>query len=503
MTTEAATVLVFAPLVAAMVMIAAPRRAAAPIAVLTLAALPLALIPLVRAVVQGELVPIALAGHAAPLGIVWRADALAVTMLLLTVTVLLPVSLHALASFPPSSDDGRRFWPLWLIMAASIAALFLSADLFNLYVTLELVTLAGVALIAVRGEPAAMRAAMRYLLLGLMASLFYLLATALLYGQTGTLDLYLIGERLEAGGLTVIAVALMVTGLLVKAAIVPLHVWLPAAHGKAPGPVSAVLSALVVKVALYILIRLWYWGGGGQHGEGAAMLLGVLGALAILYGSMAAITQRRLKMLVAYSTLAQLGYVMLLFPLASAAAFRAVTFHVVAHGIAKAAMFLAAANLLHGLGSDRLQRLAGASQRHGLDVLAFALAGVSIMGLPPSGGFVAKWLLLQAAWHEAGWLWVAVISVGSLLAAAYVFRVVALTVAQPPREAGPVRAAGAPTAAGAPPAPSAPPGRPAGGGSAPTSVAGLLLAVLAIVLGLVSAPLVAFIDRGVPPGMLP
>ncbi len=486
MTTEALALLVFAPLVAGLVVIAAPRRAAAPVAVAALLTLPFGLWPLTLVVWRGETVQVALAGFAPPLGIVWRVDALALTMLWLTLVVVLVVSLHALTSFPPASESGQRFWPLWLILIASVHALFVSADLFNLYVTLELVTLAGVAMIAIGGKPAAMRAAMRYLLLGLMASLFYLLATALLYGQTGTLDLYQVGERLDDGALALIALALMVTGLLVKAAIVPLHVWLPAAHGKAPGPVSAVLSALVVKVALYILIRLWFWSGGVAGGDGAALLLGLLGALAIVHGSLAAITQTRLKMLVAYSTVAQLGYVMLLFPLASTAAFRAVTFHMVAHGVAKAAMFLAAANLLHALGSDRLQRLVGADQRHGVNVLAFALAGVSIMGLPPSGGFVAKWMLLEAAWRQQGWGWVAVISLGSLLAAVYVFRVVALAFAQP--KGGSVRASV---------------GARGGGRFDTTALAALLLAVLAILLGFASAPLVALIDRGLPPGMLP
>ncbi len=486
MTTEALALLVFAPLVAGLLVIVVPRGAAVPISVAALLVLPLALWPLTQAVWQGEQVRVALAGFAPPLGIVWRADAFALTMLWFTLVVVLLVSLHALASFPPASESGQRFWPLWLILIASIHALFLSADLFNLYVTLELVTLAAVAMIAIGGKPAAMRAAMRYLLLGLMASLFYLLATALLYGQTGTLDLYQVGERLGGGGLTVIALALMITGLLVKSAIVPLHVWLPAAHGKAPGPVSAVLSALVVKVTLYILIRLWFWTGGEADAGAAALLLGLLGAAAILYGSLAAIVQTRLKMLVAYSTVAQLGYVMLLFPLASTAAFRAVTFHMVAHGVAKAAMFLAAANLLHALGSDRLQRLVGADKRFPVNVLAFALAGVSIMGLPPSGGFVAKWMLLEAAWQQQGWGWVAVISLGSLLAAVYVFRVVALAYAQP-RGAASRRAE--PT--------------PQGIRFQTTRIAALLLAVLAILLGLASAPLVALIDRGLPPGMLP
>ena len=295
MTTEALTLLVFGPLVAGLTMIVAPRWATLPVALLGLLSLPLALWPLTRAVGRGDEVRLALAGVAAPLGIAWRLDALAVTMLWLTLAVALLVSLHALSSFPPASEAGQRFWPLWLILVGSVHALFVSADLFNLYVTLELVTLAAVAMTALSGEPGAMRAAMRYLLLGLMASLFYLLSIALLYGQTGTLDLYQVGERLgEDGAVAVIALALMITSLLVKSAIVPLHVWLPAAHAKAPGPVSAVLSGLVVKVALYILIRVWFWTGAAATGANAALVLGLLGATSIVYGSLAALLQTRL-----------------------------------------------------------------------------------------------------------------------------------------------------------------------------------------------------------------
>ena len=496
---EALTLLVFAPLVAGLAMIVASRRATLPLAVLGLLAVPLALWPLTRAVGRGDEVRVALAGVAAPLGIAWHLDALAVAMLWLTLAVALLVSVHALASFPPASDAGQRFWPLWLILIGSMHALFVSADLFNLYVTLELVTLAAVAMTALGGTSAAMRAAMRYLLLGLMASLFYLLSIALLYGQTGTLDLYQVGERLgDDGAVTVIALALVITSLLVKAAIVPLHVWLPAAHAKAPGPVSAVLSGLVVKVALYILIRVWFWTGADAVGANAALVLGLLGATSIVYGSLAALLQTRLKMLVAYSTVAQLGYVMLVFPLASPAAFRAVTFHIVAHGLAKAAMFLAAANILHALGSDRLPRLVGVDKRLPVNALAFVIAGVSIMGLPPSGGFVAKWMLLHAAWQEQGWGWVALISVGGLLATAYVLRVVALAYAQP-RSARPTALPSAQPSAQQGASVSPPAGRTFG----LTNVSALLLALLAIVLGLAPSPLLGLIDLGLPPGLTP
>jgi multicomponent Na+:H+ antiporter subunit D len=479
MATEALAGLVFVPLAAGLLAVLLPGRRGAAVAVAAILALPVLLVPVTLAVWhEGELL-VPIAGFAPPLGIVWRADALTVVMLWLTALVAVFVSVHALDGFVPEEDAGRRFWPLWPLLVAALCALFLSSDLFNLYVTLELVTLGAVVLITVGGRPVAMIAAMRYLLLGLMASLFYLLGTAMIYGQTGTLDLYLAGERLPEGDLAAAALTLMITGLLLKSAIFPLHVWLPAAHGNAPWSVSAILSALVVKGSLYIVIRLWFWTADGLETEAAATLLGLLGAAAILYGSLAALLQRRLKMLVAYSTVGQLGYVMLVFPLASAAAFNGVTLHLLAHGLAKAAMFLAAANLRRALGHDRLRLLAGIGGKLAVDVAAFALAGVSIMGLPPSGGFLAKWLLLEAAYGRSSWGWLAVILVGSVLAAAYVFRVAALTMFRSGRVA-----------------PHQPPATAA-------SLAALTLAVLAILLGFLAAPVFELVGRGLPPGMTP
>jgi multicomponent Na+:H+ antiporter subunit D len=479
MAAEALAGLIFVPLLAGMAALVLPHRFAGTLVIASLALLPVLLWPVTLAVWNDGVLLVPLAGVAPPLGIVWRGDPLSLTMLWLTAVVALFVSLHALEGFRPGSGQGRHFWPLWPMLVAALNAVFLSADLFNLYVTLELVTLGAVILIGIGGRSVAMIAAMRYLLLALMASLFYLLATALIYGQTGTLDLYLAGERLQDGTIAIVALTLMITGLLLKSAIFPLHMWLPAAHGNAPWSVSAVLSALVVKASLYIVLRVWFWTGAGLDTGAAAMLLGLLGAAAILYGSLAALVQQRLKMLIAYSTVAQLGYVMLLFPLASTAAFRGVTLHLLAHGFAKAAMFLAAANILRTLGHDRLWRMTGIDRKLPVDLVAFALAGVSLMGLPPSGGFLAKWLLLQAAWGHGGWGWMAVIVVGSLLAAAYVFRVAALTMF------GSGRAGAFDT-----------PGRLA-------SLAAVALALLAIALGVFAAPVLSLIDLGLPPGMTP
>ncbi len=479
MIAESLAGLVFIPLTATLLLLLLPRQAGAAIGIVTVLALPLCLLPLTQAVWNDNEVTLALAEFAPPLGIVWRLDGLALIMLWLTAIVAMPVSLHALTSFPPVEASGRRFWPLWLMLLAGINALFLSADLFNLYVTLEVITLAGVAMIGIGGKPLALTAAMRYLLLGLLASLLYLLAVGLIYGQTGALDLYLVGERLQMGHLSATALVLMITGLLVKSAIFPLHVWLPAAHGNAPGPVSAILSGLVVKVSLYMLIRIWFWTTGDWELPAAAIALGLLGAGAILYGSIAALVQSRLKMVVAYSTVAQLGYVMLLFPLASVGAFRAATYQLLVHGLAKAAMFLAAANILKSLGTDRLHALTDLDRKLPIDLFAFALAAVSIMGLPPSGGFLAKWLLLEAAWRQDAWGWMALVVIGSLLSAAYLFRVIALTCFHPRRQHGPTRWQKTPASA---------------------SLAAVVLALLAIAAGFASAPILGLIDGGLPTG---
>jgi multicomponent Na+:H+ antiporter subunit D len=482
MAAEGAAGLVFLPLIAACLAAVLPRRLLPACAALGLLPLPALLWPLTLEVWREGVFTMAVAGFDRPLGIVWRVDALALLLLWLNTVIAILVGAHAAHGFPPARGLGPRFWPLWLLLVCAMNALLLSADLFNLFVTLELVTLAAIGLLVVEGKPAALRAAVRYLILALLGSLLYLLGVALVYGQVGTLDLYQAGELLDAGLLPLTALVLMTLGLLVKAAIFPLHGWLPAAHGNAPAPVSAILSAMVVKVSLYIVWRLWFWLAADWSPGWAMPLLGALGAGAILYGSVLAFLQLRLKMMVAYSTVAQLGYLMLLFPLMGPLGFSAASYHLVSHGLAKAAMFLAAANMLKALGSDRLDRLAGADRRLPLDAFTLAIAGVSILGLPPSGGFAAKWLMLQAAWSQAGWVWVVVILAGGLLAAGYLFRALAAICARPDETAP------------------APPGM-----AVPRSASlpGLLLALLALVAGFVPAPLLEFLGRGLPPGVGP
>ncbi len=426
-----AIILILLPLAAA-VLCFLYARAANIIGVMTLSALVLSVAALGWQIRETGVYHHAIGGWEAPLGIGLYADGLSLLMLTITAVAGLGISIYATSYF--KQQDAARFWPLWLLLLASLNALYLSADIFNLYITLELVGLAAVALAALTGGRDALAGAMRYLLATLLGSLAYLLGVALLYHGFGSVDIAILATQAEPVPVLWVAFGLMGAGLALKMALVPLHFWLPATHASAAAPVSALLSALVIKGAFYILLRLWLEIF-APHSGGAETLLGLLGSAAVIWGSLQALRQTRLKLLIAYSTVAQLGYLFIAFPLstmAGAAVWSAAGYLALSHALAKAAMFLAAGNLMRFGGHDRIADLDRVVQRLPLTAGAFALAGVSIIGLPPSGGFVGKWLLLEAALTQGRWELVVVIILGSLLAAAYVFKVLGRAFTQAP-----------------------------------------------------------------------
>jgi formate hydrogenlyase subunit 3/multisubunit Na+/H+ antiporter MnhD subunit len=358
-------------------------------------------------------------------------------MMMTTAIVICATALFARGEFSqvrgaPEAREPLVFSILLLAIWSALNAVVLGGDLFNLYVALELLTFAAVPLVCLKADGATIRAALRYMLFALFGSVFYLLGTVLLYGAYGTLDLALLAARVQPAPVAWIAAALMTTGLLAKTALFPLHLWLPPAHAGAPAPGSAVLSALVVKGSFFLIVRLWFDAMPGLLSEAVGQLLATLGAGAILFGSVLALRQQRLKLLIAYSTVAQIGYLFLIFPLApglpaneaaSGLAWTGGWLQLFSHAFAKAAMFMAAGLIAESLGHDRIADLGGVGRDLPIATLAFALAGLSLMGVPPSGGFVAKWLLLLATVMEGQWWWAAVILVGGLLAGGYVLLV--------------------------------------------------------------------------------
>ncbi len=375
-----------------------------------------------------------LGGWKEPLGIGMCVDGLSVLFIFLTGIVGLLVSLYSVSFFSKANNQSlaKHFWPLWLFLWGSLNSIFFVSDIFNAYVVMELISISAAALAALSGTNASLIAALRYFLLAMAGSMAFLLGVGFLYAQTGTLDMYLLGAVTDGGPLMAMALGLMTVGLIMKTALFPFHFWLPPAHGEAPAPVSAVLSALVIKGSFYLLLRIWCTVFQDTTASPqTATLLGLLGLTGVIWGSYQAIIQNRLKLIIAYSSVGQVGYLFLLFPLVfitldpawKIEAWTACVFQTISHGLAKAALFLAAGNLIHATGTENLKSMRNIADRLPMTTFTLALAGVSLMGLPPSGGFVAKWMLLQSILASGQWWLAAAPILGGLLTAAYIFRI--------------------------------------------------------------------------------
>jgi formate hydrogenlyase subunit 3/multisubunit Na+/H+ antiporter MnhD subunit len=436
------------PLFGALMAVALPGRAARIAALAAVAATLTAAIGLAASVVSHGLPRLEVGGWTPPVGIVLEADGLSVALIVMTALVMTAASLSARHLLAPEVAGPRAafgFWPLMLLLWAALNAVFLSRDLFNLYVGIELLSLSAIGLVAIEGKADALAAAMRYMIFALAGSLLYLAGVVLVYSAHGALDIGLLAARTPADtdGL---ALALMTAGLMAKTALFPFHVWLPPAHGGAPAPASAMLSALVPKASFLILLRLWFDVMPDRATEGALTLMAGLGAAAVVWGSLAALVQVRLKLIVAYSTMAQIGYLFLVFPLAggasaeqpwAAGAWNGAVFLALSHGLAKAAMFLAVGQWMSVRRSDRLDELRGFATAMPMTTFAFALASITLVGLPPSGGFTAKYLVMTSALAAGQWGWALVMAGGGLLAAAYLYRPMAVLFARADKPAVP------------------------------------------------------------------
>ena len=409
------------------------RRTFVPVLILVPGILAVAVL-LVGQVAWHGVIHRAIGGWPPPLGIGLRADGLSAALVLTTAIVASASAAYAVPGFGARQRVARvsyAFWPLMFTVWCGLNVIFLSGDLFNIYVALELMTLSAVALVSINGRPEALTAAIRYLFFALLGSLAYLAGVALLYADLATLDMTGLRTAARQNTAALVALALITAGLFTKTAVFPVHAWLPAAHVAAPAPASALLSGLVIKGSFYVIVRVWFDILPGTVTHAAAQSIGVFGAGAILYGSLMAMRQTRLKPIIAYSTVAQIGYLLLMFPLAGgtsaaspwvAGAWTGGIIHALSHAFAKAAMFLAAGLMMQQLGHDRLDGLAGIARILPIAAFAFGLAALSIMGLPPSGGFIAKYLLLTSALASGQWWWALVMVVGGLLAAVYLFR---------------------------------------------------------------------------------
>lgn len=346
----------------------------------------------------------ALGGWAAPYGIELRFDRFAAWTLplALLLTLVVPFAWRYLEGVV-ASERWAALYALLLLNLGGMLGFTVTADLFNLFVAMEVVSISSYALVAVGGRGVAAWAALKYLFLGAVSSLLVLLGAGLLFALTGSLNLADVAERVAAQGPTpaaTMALASLALAFLVKAALFPLHVWLPDAHAIAPSPVSAVLSGLVVKVGIVGLLRVMQLAAAaGVELAVFQQLLALLGAVSIVMGAFLAIFQDDIKLMLAYSTVSNIGYIVLGFGLGSPYALIGASVHVFNHALIKVTLFLAAGAIVHQTGLRTLSDLRGVARRMPQTAAAMAIGAVSIVGLPPTAGFVCKWYIALGAFE--------------------------------------------------------------------------------------------------------
>lgn len=376
------------------------------------------------------------------------------------------------------------YYTVFLLLIAGMAGMAMAADLFNLYVFLEMSGIATCALVAARGDRKSTAAAFKYVILNALGSAFVLAAIGMVYMVTGNLNIAYIKQELPAvwplySHLLWTAVSFFVVGFGIKSALFPLHLWLPDAHSSAPAPASALLSGLVVKVYAFSLLRIapLMVGMPGAEASREVLYLGllVLASAAIIGGSAFALVQTTVKRLLAYSTVAQVGYIYLGLALGGPALIAAY-FHIVAHALMKSCLFLAAGTMSSATGAKKISDYDGMSRRQPVVMAAFAVGAASMIGLPGFAGLISKWYLATGA-IEAGMPVFAILMVVSgLLNAAYYLPVLERAYLRPPAR---------PFASDLPPAPS-------------MVWAVVVLAAGCIVLGVAPGWTLQFISSGLP-----
>lgn len=329
-------------------------------------------------------------------------------------------------------DRLHLFYAVYLLCITGLLGIAITGDAFNLYVLLEISSLTTYALVAMgKGrDKRALTAAFHYLVLGTVGASFLLLGIGYLFMVTGTLNMAEMAAQLQtipAGNRTVsTAYALIVVGLGLKMALFPLHAWLPNAYTYSPSAVSALLASTATKVGIYVALRFFFTIFGADRSlQGmAGEALRVFACLAILHGSLMAIQQTDVKRLLAYSSVAQIGYMVLGMCIGNEQALTGSLLHMVNHAMVKGALFIAIGAIVYRTGSSDLKALRGLSRRMPLTFAAVAVAGLGLIGVPLTGGFVSKWWLVSGALAKGQWPLACVILLGSVLAVVYVLRIV-------------------------------------------------------------------------------
>ncbi len=381
-----------------------------------------------------------LGGWQAPVGIEIRIDTLSAFILVLVTAIATIVMMGAHASVKREIPEDKQtlFYVAFLLCLAGLLGIVVTGDAFNVFVFLEVSSLSTYTLIGLGKDRRALWASYQYLIMGTIGATFILIGIGLMYMVTGTLNMSDMADRLPQ--VTQIKTlytgfAFFIVGVCLKLALFPLHLWLPNAYAYAPSVVTAFLAATATKVAIYVLIRFIYTIYGVEFSLShlpLPQILMVLGLLGIFGASIVAILQTNLKRLFAFSSIAQIGYMILGFSIGSQSGLKAAILHVFNHALMKGAIFMAIAGVVYRLGSAEIKNLKGIGKTMPLTTAAIVVGGLSLIGVPLTVGFISKWYLIVALMEQGLWIVIAAVLLGSLLAVVYVWKFVEIAYFQLP-----------------------------------------------------------------------
>ncbi len=402
---------------------------------------------LVQQASNGEPIVYALGGWAPPLGISFVVDQLNTPFLLLIALIGFLATIFALPTIVKDIAEEKRalFFSAYLMCVGGLLGMSVTGDAFNLFVFLEISSISTYVMVALGAtrDRRALPAAFNYLIMGSIGATFYVIGVGFLYAATGTLNMADLARLLPEvmGSKTVHAgFAFIVVGLALKAAIFPLHQWLPNAYAYSPSFVTVFLSATATKAAFYALVRLSFTVFSPELDFQQVIftwVLAPLGAIAAIVCSFQAIFQTDIRRMLAYSSVAQVGYMVLGLSLVTAPGLSAALFHLINHALMKGALFMAVGGVALSLGSTKLTDLAGVARRAPWTVTALGISALSLVGVPLTAGFLSKVALFQAALMKDWWWVVVVLAISSVLAVLYVGRILETAFFKTP---GPVQA---------------------------------------------------------------
>jgi multicomponent Na+:H+ antiporter subunit D len=412
------------------------RGAARAIAIAALALTTLLALVIVVRVMAEDTIYTNLSGWPPPIGIQFVIDRLSALMaVVIGVVGLLSVvgSIgHVRAQLP-----GREtlYYACILLVTAGLVGIVVTGDLFNLFVHLEVASLAAYALVAAGGRGAP-RAAMAYLIIGSVGASLYLLGVGFLYAATGTLNMADAATLVAMANprLVLVGTLLIIAGLGTKMALFPLHTWMPAAYQLAPSAAASFMAPLFTKISAYAMIRVLFW----VHGEellrvnAALELLSWAGALGVVVGGALAFVQSDLRRLLVYSSVAQVGIVALGMGMANQAGMTGAVLHIAADALMKGVLFVAAGIAVVQFGVSKVDDLNRLRGRAPWTSAAMTVALLSLVGVPPLSGFFGKWYVLSGTLQEGRWAFAAALLLGSLATIGYSFRILERLYFAPP-----------------------------------------------------------------------